>query len=89
MIKDSGGYNQYCRTIRVDNANFVETVSDANIFQALSNLDIWNPSSGNVVIIENTNITLPKVRLTTPLNNDSILHRAVKIEFSTQMDKIF
>lgn len=70
-----------CRTIRVDNASSVGTVSDANIFQAPSNLDIWNPSSGSVVIIENTNITLPKVTLTAPLDNDVLkLNQTISIK---------
>ncbi|SEL41919.1 Por secretion system C-terminal sorting domain-containing protein [Aquimarina amphilecti] len=39
------------RTIRVDNASQVGTVSNNNVFQIPSNLDIWNPSNGSVVTI--------------------------------------
>ncbi|HAP63005.1 MAG TPA: hypothetical protein DCR93_27075, partial [Cytophagales bacterium] len=39
------------RTLRTDNASSVGTVNDNNIFQAPSNLDIWNPSNGSVITI--------------------------------------
>lgn len=60
--RDSGMFNQVkwifvdkskieVRTIKVDNAESVETVSDNNIFVAPTNLDIWSPSNGSVVTI--------------------------------------
>ncbi|MDH7447125.1 InlB B-repeat-containing protein [Aquimarina sp. 2201CG14-23] len=39
------------RTIKVDNASQVGSVSNNNVFQIPSNLDIWNPSNGSVVTI--------------------------------------
>ncbi|MBW1295912.1 fibronectin type III domain-containing protein [Aquimarina litoralis] len=39
------------RTIRVDNASQVGSVSNNNVFQIPTNLDIWNPSNGSVVTI--------------------------------------
>ncbi|MEL7001217.1 MAG: T9SS type A sorting domain-containing protein [Bacteroidota bacterium] len=60
--RNSGRFNQFkwifvdlnkieVRTIKVDNANSVGTVSDNNIFAPPANLDIWNPSRGAVVTI--------------------------------------
>jgi len=46
------------RTINVDNATNVGSVTDANIFQAPSNLNIWTPSNGALVTI-NKNATPP------------------------------
>lgn len=39
------------RTIKVDNASEVGSVSNNNVFQIPSNLDVWNPSNGSVVTI--------------------------------------
>ncbi|AXT50623.1 T9SS C-terminal target domain-containing protein [Aquimarina sp. BL5] len=39
------------RTVKVDNASQVGSVSNNNVFQIPSNLDIWSPSNGSVVII--------------------------------------
>ncbi len=44
------------RTIKVDNASQVGTVSNDDPFTIPANLDIWNPSNGSVVTINNTNI---------------------------------
>ncbi|WP_075343946.1 purple acid phosphatase family protein [Tenacibaculum agarivorans] len=60
--RNSGRFNQFkwifvdenkieTRTIRVDNASSVGSVSNSNSFQIPSNLDIWNPSNGSVVTI--------------------------------------
>lgn len=60
--RDSGRFNQFkwifvdenkieTRTIQVDNASSVGEVSNTNVFKIPSNLDIWNPSNGSVVII--------------------------------------
>ncbi|WP_082795632.1 Ig-like domain-containing protein [Flammeovirga sp. SJP92] len=54
------------RTVRVDNAYYVGTVSDNNIFTAPSNLDIWSPSNGSVVTIRNANAGLPDIGLISP-----------------------
>ena len=44
------------RTIKVDNASQVASVSNENPFSIPNNLDIWNPSNGRVVTIHNTSI---------------------------------
>ncbi len=44
------------RTIKVDNASQVGTVSNNNVFAIPANLDIWNPSNGSVVTINNTSV---------------------------------
>ncbi len=79
----SGQFNQFkwifvdqdkieCRTIKVDNASQVGSVSDSDIFTAPSNLDIWNPSSGSVVTIQNTGGNLaPTVDITSPATGSS------------------
>lgn len=77
--RNSGRFNQFkwifvdqskieVRTIRVDNASAVGEVSNANPFQIPANLDVWNPSNGSVVIINNSNVTPPVVSLTSPAN---------------------
>ncbi|WP_299442936.1 fibronectin type III domain-containing protein [uncultured Aquimarina sp.] len=47
------------RTIQVDNASQVGSVSNNNVFQIPSNLDIWNPSNGSVVTISKGTIVDP------------------------------
>ena len=60
--RNSGSFNQFkwifvdqskieMRTIKVDNASSVGEVSNSNPFQIPSNLDVWNPSNGSVVTI--------------------------------------
>ena len=60
--RNSGSFNQFkwifvdqskieVRTIKVDNASSVGEVSNGNPFQIPSNLDVWNPSNGSVVTI--------------------------------------
>ncbi|WP_299624762.1 fibronectin type III domain-containing protein [uncultured Tenacibaculum sp.] len=60
--RNSGRFNQFkwifvdenkieTRTIRVDNASNVGSVSNSNPFQIPSNLDVWSPSNGSVVTI--------------------------------------
>ncbi|MGB3464660.1 MAG: Ig-like domain-containing protein, partial [Cyclobacteriaceae bacterium] len=76
--RNSGRFNQFkwifvdqskieVRTIKVDNASAVGEVSNANPFNIPANLDIWNPSNGNVVTIKNS--TPPTVSLTAPAAN--------------------
>ncbi len=66
----SGRFNQFkwifvdrnkieVRTIKVDNASSVGTVSDSNPFAAPANLDIWNPAGGAVVTILPNGISTP------------------------------
>ncbi|WP_299211516.1 fibronectin type III domain-containing protein [uncultured Aquimarina sp.] len=47
------------RTIKVDNVSQVSSVSNNNVFQIPSNLDIWNPSNGSVVTINKGTIVDP------------------------------
>ena len=60
--RNSASFNQFkwifvdenkieTRTIKIDNASQVDEVSNANVFTAPSNLDIWNPSNGSVITI--------------------------------------
>ncbi len=60
--RNSGSFNQFkwifvdqskieVRTIKVDNASSVGEVSNSNPFQIPNNLDVWNPSNGSVVTI--------------------------------------
>ncbi|HAA22204.1 MAG TPA: hypothetical protein DCP28_26830 [Cytophagales bacterium] len=60
--RDSGSFNQIkwifvdqgkieTRTLKTDNAEEVGAVSDANIFEAPTNLDVWNPENGAVITI--------------------------------------
>ena len=91
--RNSGMFNQFkwifvdrnrieCRTIKVDNADRVGTVSDADIFAAPSNLDIWSPSNGSVVTIRNANGNqAPAVSLTSP-SNGSTYNSGQTVRFS-------
>ncbi|MAQ75226.1 MAG: hypothetical protein CL613_02700 [Aquimarina sp.] len=64
--RNSGRFNQFkwifvdaqkveTRTIRTDNASQVGEVSNSNVFQIPSNLDVWNPSNGSVITIYKNN----------------------------------
>ena len=66
--RDSGVFNQFkwifvdrdkieTRTIKVDNAVQVGSVTNNNRFEVPLNLDIWNPSNGSVVTILNNDKT--------------------------------
>ena len=58
------------RTIGTDNVASVGAVSDTNPFALPSNIDVWNPSNGDVVIIENPAfLGLPNVNVIYPTNN--------------------
>ena len=81
--RSSGVFNQFklifielnkieIRTIRVDNAASVGANTDANIFALPSNLDVWSPAEGDVVVIENFHQTgRPDISLVNPLNGQS------------------
>ncbi|BDD05217.1 hypothetical protein AUTU_27000 [Aureibacter tunicatorum] len=77
--RNSGRFNQFkwifvdkdrieVRTIQVDNATSVGSVSDNDIFTAPSNLNIWNPSNGSVVTIEDNSNLAPQVAISSPSN---------------------
>ncbi len=60
--RDHGMFNQFkwifidkeqieVRTIKVDNAEEVSSVSDSDPFEIPENLDVWNPENGSVITI--------------------------------------
>lgn len=56
--------------IKTDNADNVGIVADNNRFAEPTNLDVWNPSNGRVVIIENENyLERPYVEIINPIHN--------------------
>lgn len=58
------------RTIGTDNVASVGVVNDNNPFVLPTNLDVWNPSNGDVIIIENPKYQgRPLVNITSPQNN--------------------
>ncbi|WP_299899589.1 fibronectin type III domain-containing protein [uncultured Aquimarina sp.] len=66
------------RTIRVDNASQVGSVSNNNVFQIPSNLDIWNPSNGSVVTINKGTTTDPdtgRIEVAISSGNDDVEER--------------
>ncbi|WP_130735547.1 fibronectin type III domain-containing protein [Flavobacterium sp. J27] len=74
--RNSGSFNQFklifvdqnkieARTIKIDNADTVGSVSNSNPFTLPTNLDVWNPSNGAVVeIFKNTYQAAPQIELT-------------------------
>jgi hypothetical protein len=77
------------RTIRTDNAASVGYNTDADIFAFPTNLDIWNPAEGDVVIIENySQAGRPDVSLVNPLANQiyTNLNSIPLIALSTDTD---
>lgn len=79
----SGKFNQFkwifvdrsqleVRTIRTDNADAVEQVSDANVFVAPANLDVWSPETGAVVTIYNEDFSAPEATITSPASLASV-----------------
>ncbi|RSC95095.1 Ig-like domain-containing protein [Tenacibaculum singaporense] len=80
--RDASTFNQFkwifveeskieVRTIKVDNASSVGSVSNQNPFTIPSNLDIWNPSNGSVVTIISSNVSYPEVTITNPSSGSS------------------
>lgn len=80
--RDASTFNQFkwifveeskieVRTIKVDNASSVGSVSNQNPFTIPSNLDIWNPSNGSVVTIISSNVSYPEVAITSPSSGSS------------------
>lgn len=80
--RDAGTFNQFkwlfveeskieVRTIKVDNASSVGSVSNTNPFTIPSGLDVWNPSNGSVITIVKNNVSFPEVSITNPSNGSS------------------
>ena len=76
----SGSFNQFnwifadedkmeIRTIKVDNAASVGSVSDTDIFTPPTNLDIWSPETGSVITIDRYREERPAVTLNWPLDD--------------------
>lgn len=58
------------RTIGTDNEGAVGVVNDSNPFVLPSNIDVWNPSNGDVIVIENPKYQgRPLVNITYPQSN--------------------
>lgn len=75
--RDMGSFNQFkwiwveeskieVRTINVNNASSVGSVSNTNPFTIPTGLNIWNPSNGSVITLLNSSISLPQVSITQP-----------------------
>lgn len=77
------------RTIKVDNASQVGEVSNTNVFQIPSGLDIWNPSNGSVVTINNTNIADNEApTVPTNLTSSSITSNSVSLSWNASTDNV-
>ena len=81
--RDSGKFNQFkwifvneakieTRTIMVDSALHVGEVSNDDVFQIPSNLQIWNPSNGSVIKIINKNLQAPQITLVNPTDGQHL-----------------
>lgn len=81
----SGSFNQFkwifidlngieVRTIKVDNAEQVESVNKNDIFSVPNGLDIWTPRTGNVLRIENKPI-LANNGISSSSTNNSLVRR--------------
>lgn len=79
--RDADSFNQFkwifveeskieIRTVKVDNASQVGTVSNSNPFSIPSNIDLWSPANGAVITLLNSNVNLPEVAVTSPKNGD-------------------
>ncbi|WP_281987546.1 InlB B-repeat-containing protein [Aquimarina aggregata] len=78
------------RTIKVDNASQVGSVSNTNVFAIPSNLDIWNPSNGSVVTI-NAAVTTPDNEaptIPTNLISSNITSSSVSLTWNASTDNI-
>ncbi|MBL0682447.1 T9SS type A sorting domain-containing protein [Aquimarina mytili] len=72
----AGSFNQFkwlwvdqnqiiMRTIKVDNATSVGQVNDNDLFSLPANIDVWNPSGGSVVTINNPHNLAVRSAITT------------------------
>ena len=101
----SGSFNQFnwifvdedkmeVRTIKVDNAASVGSVSDTDIFTPPTNLDIWSPATGDVITLNKNNGNRPEVTLTWPLdgmvytNTNSVLLETETIDPDDKIEEI-
>ncbi len=87
----SGSFNQFkwifvdrskveVRTIRTDNADEVNSVNDADIFQAPADLDVWSPATGAVVTMYHDSFSAPQATIVSPSSLASLaVNQAVNI----------
>ncbi len=77
------------RTIKVDNESQVGSVSNNNVFAIPRNLDVWNPSNGSVVTINNTN-TPDNEAPSTPSNLTSfnVTASSVSLNWNASTDNV-
>ncbi len=78
------------RTINVNNASQVGSVSNNNVFAIPSNLDIWNPSNGSVVTINSTVTTPDTEAPSTPTNLTSLnlTSSSVSLDWNASTDNV-
>ncbi|MDY8137363.1 InlB B-repeat-containing protein [Aquimarina sp. 2201CG5-10] len=77
------------RTIKVDNESQVGSVSNNNVFAIPNNLDIWNPSNGSVVTINNNNVPDNQAP-TTPsgLTSFNVTASSVSLDWNASTDNV-
>ncbi|WP_128755399.1 InlB B-repeat-containing protein, partial [Aquimarina sediminis] len=77
------------RTIRVDNASQVGQVSNNNVFQIPSGLDIWNPSNGSVVTINNSTVVDNEApSIPTNLASSNVTANSVSLNWNPSTDNV-
>ncbi|WP_128755268.1 InlB B-repeat-containing protein, partial [Aquimarina sediminis] len=77
------------RTIRVDNASQVGQVSNNNVFQIPSGLDVWNPSNGSVVTINNTSVVDNEApSMPTNLASSNVTANSVSLNWNPSTDNV-
>ncbi|MEW7291446.1 InlB B-repeat-containing protein [Aquimarina sp. 2304DJ70-9] len=77
------------RTVRVDNESQVGSVSNNNVFTIPNNLDIWNPSNGSVVTINNTNVVDTEApSAPTNLTSFNVTASSVSLNWNAATDNI-
>ncbi len=77
------------RTVRVDNANSVGSVSNSNPFMIPSGLSIWNPSNGSVITLKKGSVVDNQAPSTpTNLKANSIGNTNVSLSWKASTDNI-
>ncbi|MEA3447520.1 MAG: Ig-like domain-containing protein [Bacteroidota bacterium] len=54
------------RTVKTENVDSIDSVTDYDVFTPPANLDIWNPSNGEVIIIQH--FTTPDCNILSPVD---------------------
>ncbi|MBP2832983.1 fibronectin type III domain-containing protein [Aquimarina sp. U1-2] len=77
------------RTIKVDNASQVGSVSNDDPFTTPTNLDIWSPSNGSVVTINNNNIADEEPpSAPASLNSFNVTASTVSLNWEASIDNV-